>query len=45
MTKRPFTTKGLRSEQPLEVVHCDVCGPFSIQARGGYEYYIIFIDD
>ena len=45
MTKRPFTTKGLRAEQPLELVHSDVCGQFSIQARGGYEYYVTSIDN
>ena len=44
-TKRPFTAKGLRAEQLLELVHSDVCGPFSTQARGGYEYYFTFIDD
>ena len=45
MTKRPFTTKGLRAKEPLELVHSDVCGPFATQARGGYEYYVTFIDD
>ena len=45
MTKRPYTIKGLRVEQPLELVHYDVCEPFSTQARGGYEYYVTFIDD
>ena len=45
MTKRPFATKGLRAEQPLELIHNDVCGSFSTQARGGYEYYVTFIDD
>ena len=45
MTKRPFNTKGLRAEQPLELVHSNVCGPFSTQARGGYECYITFIDN
>ena len=29
----------------LELVHSDVCGPMSTQARGGYEYFITFIDD
>ena len=23
----------------------DVCGPFNVQARGGYEYFVTFIDD
>ena len=26
MTKRPFTTKGLRAKQHLELIHSDVCG-------------------
>ena len=29
----------------LELVHSDVCGPMSTQARDGYEYFITFIDD
>lgn len=29
----------------LELVHSNVCGPMSTQARGGYEYFITFIDD
>src|SRR5215813_10603297 len=45
MTKRPFTGKGLKANQPLELIHLDVCGPMNIRARGGYEYFIIFIDD
>ena len=45
MTKRPFTIEGLRAEEPLRLIHSDVCGPFVTQARGGYEYYVTFIDD
>ena len=26
-------------------MHTDVCGPMNIEAHGGYEYYITFIDD
>ena len=33
MTKRPFTTKGLRAEEPLGLIHSYVGGPFAIQAR------------
>ena len=29
----------------LELEHSDVCGPLSIQAKGGYEYFITFTDD
>ena len=45
MTKRPFSAKGYRAKEPLELVHSDVCGPMNIQARGGFEYFITFIDD
>ena len=40
MTKRPFSAKGERSKEPLQLVHSDVCGPLSVQARGGYEYFV-----
>ena len=45
MTKRPFKAKGNRATMQLELVHTDVCGPMSVQARGGYEYFITFTDD
>ena len=45
MTKRPFSSKGERSKEPLKLVHSNVCGPLSVQARGGYEYFVTFMDD
>ena len=45
MTKRPFKAKGYRATKSLELVHTDVCGPMSIQVRGGYEYFVTFTDD
>ncbi|EXC27155.1 Retrovirus-related Pol polyprotein from transposon TNT 1-94 [Morus notabilis] len=45
MTKRPFTVKGKKATKPLQLIHSDVCGPLNVQARGGYEYYVTFIDD
>ena len=45
MTKRPFSGKGERAKEPLQLVHSDVCGPLNVQARGGYEYFVSFIDD
>ena len=45
MTKRPFKAKGNRAIVQLELVHTDVCGPMTIQTRGGYEYFITFTDD
>ncbi|KAL0553858.1 hypothetical protein IC582_007762 [Cucumis melo] len=45
MTKRPFTGKGYRAKEPLELIHSDLCGPMNVKARGGFEYFISFIDD
>ncbi|KAA0062799.1 gag/pol protein [Cucumis melo var. makuwa] len=45
MTKRPFTEKGHRAKEPLELVHSDLCGPMNVKARGGFEYFITFTDD
>ena len=45
MTERPFSTKGERSKEPLQLVHSDICGLLSVQSRGGYEYFVTFIDD
>ena len=45
MTRRPFTAKCYRAKEQLELVHSDLCGPMTIQARGGFEYFITFIDD
>ena len=45
MTKRPFSAKGYRAKEQLELVHSDLCGPMTVQARGGFEYFITFIDD
>ena len=40
MTKQPFNAKGRRAQELLKLVHTDVCGPMSTQAKGGYEYFI-----
>ena len=45
MIKSLFTEKGERASDVLGLLHTDVCGSMSICARGGYSYFIIFIDD
>ena len=45
MTKAPFTGTGVRANELLELVHTDVCGPMSTNAKGGYSYFITFTDD
>ena len=45
MTKLPFMGKGEHAYGQLDLIHSDVCGPLSINARGGFIYFITFIDD
>ncbi|KAJ9535168.1 hypothetical protein OSB04_un001753 [Centaurea solstitialis] len=45
MTKQPFNNENERASDLLEIIHTDVCGPFSHVARGGYRYFITFTDD
>ena len=45
MAKLPFMEKGEHGYGPLDLIHFDVCGLFSINGRGGFVYFITFIDD
>ena len=44
MTKSLFKRIGKRAIDILSLVHSDVCGSMSINARGGYNYFITFTD-
>ena len=45
MTKSPFTGKGEQASNLLSLIYTDVCRPMTINDRGGYRYFITFIDD
>ena len=45
MTKRLCKAQGNRATKQLGLVHTNVCGPMSVQAKGGYEYFITFTND
>ena len=45
MTKTPFSGTMEQATDLLEIIHTDVCDPMSIEARGGYRYFLIFTDD
>ena len=45
MTKAPFTGQSERANDLLSLIHTDVYEPLSSPARGGYLYFITFIDD
>ena len=40
MTKRTFSRTMERANDLLEIVHTDVCSPMSVEARGGYRYFL-----
>jgi len=45
MTKVPFKGFLERTTDLLELIHTDVYGPMSMTTRGGFQYFITFIDD
>ena len=45
MTKAPFKKSCKRENDLFELIHTDVCGPLSTNARGGFQYFITFTDD
>ena len=45
MTKTPFSGTIERATDLLEIIHTDVCGSMSVEARGGYRYFLTFTDD
>ena len=45
MTKTPFSGTMERATNLLEIIHTDVYGPMSVEARGGYRYVLTFTDD
>ena len=45
MTKNPFSGTMEHASDLLEIIHTDVCGPMSVEARGGYCYFVTFTYD
>lgn len=45
MTKSSFKSKTYTSDNILELVHIDLCGPMSVQRYCGDKYFILFVDD
>ena len=45
MTKTPFSETMEQAIDLLEIIHTDVCGPMSVEARGGYRYFLTITDD
>src|SRR3954468_19595046 len=45
MTETPFSGTMERATDLLEIIHNDVCGPMSVEARSRYRYFLTFTDD
>ena len=45
MTKTQFSGTMERANDLLEIIHTDVCHSMSVEARGGYCYFLTFTDD
>lgn len=46
MTSQPFNkSDGIKTKEPLEIVHTDVCGPMQVETFAGSRYFVTFIDD
>ena len=45
MGKTSFKNKNYHSEEVLEFVHTDLCGPIGIQSYSGEKSFILFVDD
>lgn len=40
-----FPNSHVRSEEKLEVIHTDLCGPIQTKSNGGASYFVTFIDE
>ena len=45
MTKSSFKRKNYTSNEVLELVHTDLCGPIEVQSYKGDKYIMLFVDD
>ena len=45
MGKTSFKRKDYHSEEVLELVHIDLCGPIRIESYSGEKFFILFFDD
>ena len=45
MKKSPFSRNGESATELLNLIHSDVYGSMSSPTRGGFQYFVTFIDD
>ena len=45
MGKTSFKSKNYQSEDVLEIVHTNLCGPIGVENSSGEKLFILFVDD
>ena len=45
MEKTSFKSKNYQSEDILEIVHTDLCGPIGVEIYTRENFFILFVDD
>lgn len=45
MSRTPFKESETKTNNILDIIHSDLCGPMPIKSIGGSRYFITFIDD
>lgn len=45
MARKTFIGQAQRTKEIMEIIHTNVYGPFKENVRGGFVYFIFFIDD
>ena len=44
-SRPPFKISSTRASEVLELIHSDLCGPFSVPSLNGKKYFLTFTDD
>lgn len=45
MTKQPFPLSQSCAAQPFKLLHIDVWGPYRVQTREGFTFFLTVVDD
>lgn len=41
----PFVSHNNMSQQPFELIHCDILGPYHVPAYSGHRFFLTLVDD
>jgi len=44
-TRRKFALSKNKAKSVFELIHCDICGPYTVPSSSGAHYFFTIIDD